>query len=218
MLKVSLKSFLLSVPPLMKAARRTQATLEWMRWRAMRPAHPPGELRLHLGCGDIDVPGFVNIDARPRAHVHHVQGIDSLSRFADGTASLIYGSHCLEHLSHLQVPKVLKEWQRVLRPGGVLRLSVPDFDLLVEMYLSTDRDMRSIILPLMGGQDYPFNFHFTCFNFEHLKALLIDAGFREVRRWEHGTEPYTSLPDWSGRPTTYQGRKYPVSLNVESVK
>ncbi len=194
-------------------------TLLWLRWRMTRPAYPScNDIHLHLGCGDIDEPGFVNIDARPARHVHHVQGIAQLSRFSDNSVSLIYSSHCLEHVPHREVHAVLREWCRVLKPGGIVRLSVPDFDLLVDTYLDTGRDIRSVQMPLMGAQDYAYNFHYTCFSFDELSRRLVDAGFRTPRPWHPDTGPFTSLQDWSGRSMLFQGKEYPVSLNIEAEK
>ncbi len=84
--------------------------------------------------------------------------------FPDEYADLIYASHVLEHISHNEVLKVLKEWYRVLKKGGILRLSVPDFDKLIDVYLTEEKDIRAIIGPLMGGQDNPYNFHKSVFN------------------------------------------------------
>lgn len=192
---------------------------DWIVWRWQRPNYPSGKhLHLHLGCGDVDHPGFVNIDARPRRHIHHVQGIGNLSNFANNSVDLLYGSHCLEHFSHLQTESVLREWHRVVRPGGIIRLSVPDFDLLLKIYQETGRDIRSITGPLMGGQDYQYNFHYTCFNYAEICRLLTTVGFKNPRRWIFGSEHFTSIPDHSGRPYTFSGIDFPVSLNVEATK
>jgi SAM-dependent methyltransferase len=196
-----------------------RAQWQFLAWYAARPSRPAGaDLRLHLGCGDIDHPGFINIDGRPMKHVHHVQGIDRLPGFEDGTVALVYASHCLEHFPHRQLKDVLREWCRVLKPGGVLRLSVPDFDVLVEMYLAAGRDIEAIQLPLMGGQDYPFNFHCAALNEKKLSQLLLGAGLRTVRRWQAGTDSYTSIPDWSGGSIELEGRRYFVSLNLQAEK
>lgn len=197
-------------------------SVAWARWRLQRPdypAQPAGSgLRLHLGCGHVNHPGFVNVDGRPAPHVHHVQGLDRLGVFADGCAEMVYASHCLEHLPHGRVAAALREWHRVLRPGGVLRISVPDFDLLVDAYLDSQRNIRSVQMPLMGEQSYPLNFHFTAFNERFLSELLLQAGFHSPRRWQPGEDAWATLPDWSGRHMVFQGRRYPVSLNLQATK
>lgn len=188
-------------------------------WRPARPRLPGGEIRLHLGCGRIDHPGFINIDAIARRHVHYVQAADRLPRFGDGSVDLVYACHVLEHFSHLQVPAVLREWGRVLKPGGRLCLSVPDFDRILDIYRDTGRDAGIILNALMGGQEYAYNHHRVIFNKEYLSGLLVAAGFRSVGEWapDDGGVAH-DVNDWSRRPLLVHGRPYPVSLNLEAVK
>ena len=87
-----------------------------------------GKMYLHLGCGNINKENFINIDGFPYSHVHYVQSLDKLSNFDDDSVDLIYACHCLEHFRYSQTELVLREWYRVLENGGILRLSVPDFD------------------------------------------------------------------------------------------
>lgn len=188
-------------------------------WR--RPSYPrneDGSVCVHLGCGKINHTKFINIDAACLPHIHHVRSITSLPMFSDESVDLIYACHCLEHIPHRQVVNVLCEWCRPMKKGGVLRLSVPDFDLLCEMYRQNASDISTIIQPLMGGQDYKHNFHYTVFNRQSLTAALHEAGFSTVRQWRHGECELTSLDDWSGRPIEIDGIAYPVSLNLEAVK
>lgn len=81
------------------------------------PYPPTPELYLHVGCGPVVHPMFVNVDAIAYPHVHHVRPIDDLSPIADGSAALLYACHCLEHLPMAAVPEALAEWRRVLRPS-----------------------------------------------------------------------------------------------------
>lgn len=92
-------------------------------------------MKLHLGCGKRHIPGFIHIDAIDFPHVDHVTSIDSLSFIADAGVDLIYNCHALEHFKRREVQKVLAEWNRVLKPGGTLRISVPDFASLCEIYV-----------------------------------------------------------------------------------
>ena len=150
--------------------------------------------------------------------MHHVRNVADLRIFRSESVELIYASHCLEHVPHRKLPGTLAEWHRVLRPNGTLRLSVPDFELLLDIYLATGRDMASILLPLMGDQDHAYNYHYASFNARSLERFLHEAGFREVRPWTAGTEPFTSIPDWSARTIEVAGRRFPVSLNLEGTK
>lgn len=188
--------------------------------RALRPPpRPQGtELYLHLGCGTIDHPRFVNVDGFPYPHVHHVGSLDDLSAFADGSAALVYACHCLEHFPHAQVPRILAEWRRVLRPGGVLRLSVPDFDLLLGIYEEQARDVAAIQMVLMGGQFDRYDFHKVAFTRRSLTQLFEQAGLRDVRAWVPGSDDSTTFADWSGRSIEVNGKSYAISLNLEAVR
>ena len=176
-----------------------------------------GRRNLHLGCGLINHPDYINVDIFPAPHVHYVRKIDNLKPFADNTIDLVYASHCLEHFSYRKTGHVLEEWFRVLKPRGILRVSVPDFDLLVEIYKSFGNDINRILPPLMGGQNSRFDFHYSVFNYEALAKNLYSVGFSEVRRWE-AKSIETGMDDWASTPYVIDGRAFPVSINVEAKK
>ena len=91
-------------------------------------------MKLHLGCGKRHIPGYIHIDAVEYPHVDHVATIDNLSFIPDASVEVIYNCHVLEHFKRKEVERVLNEWNRVLQPGGLLRISVPDFATLCEVY------------------------------------------------------------------------------------
>lgn len=188
-------------------------------WRSTRPRLPNGEVRLHLCCGKIDHPGFINIDAIPRRRVHCVQAVVQLVRFSDASVDLVYACHVLEHFSHLKVPAELREWGRVLKPGGRLCLSVPDFDRILAIYQDTNRDVDTILSALMTGQEYAYNYHRVIFNKEYLSGLLLAASFRQVDKWTPNDGGIGhDVDDWSQRPLMVNGKPYPVGLNLEAVR
>jgi predicted SAM-dependent methyltransferase len=202
--------------------RRLKLRLSSLKRRLVTPPLPKnsdGKVLLHIGCGEKNVPGFINVDARPLAHVHVVtDDITSLSEFASGTVDLVYMCHILEHIHRNDLKKVLLETKRVLKEGGVLRISVPDFDRLIEVYKAAGGDIESISRQLMGGQDHQYNVHYCVFNHQHLSKLFKDAGFREVSSWDPDHCRYHDFKDRASRKIKVNGREYMISLNLEAVK
>ena len=153
-------------------------------------------LRIHLGCGHINDPRFLNVDARPFPHVHYVTKSLLMSALPEGRAEMIYACHVFEHISHRMQMLVLKRWFALLKPGGELRLSVPDFEKLVDIYQHKPIGFSQIEGVLMGAQDYPENFHHALFTADHLNTLLAKAGFTNIRHW-HAKDQDDWPRDWS---------------------
>tara|TARA_Y100001936_G_scaffold253585_1_gene319167 strand:- start:11430 stop:11852 length:423 start_codon:yes stop_codon:yes gene_type:complete len=122
--------------------------------------------RLHLGCGEKYIPGFFHVDIQPYPHVDQQCSIDSLSFIPDNTSELIYACHVLEHFGRFKIVDVLQEWQRVLQPGGVLRLAVPDFAACAAIYYEQGlKDGLSGLVGLIcGGQRDETDFHHMIFD------------------------------------------------------
>lgn len=178
------------------------------------PRNADGRVLIHLGCGDQQDVRYINVDALPFSHVHYVHAVTRLPMFPNNFADLIYASHLLEHVSHKFALTTLREWVRVLKPGGILRIAVPDFDALVHVYESEERDIRKIQKPLMGAQDYAYNFHQGMFTQNYLTALMEEAGCQEVRSWDPKSAPDYSFHD--GALEEVCG--HPISLNLEAIK
>jgi len=91
-------------------------------------------VRINLCCGRRTLEGWVNVDfTQTLPGVLACNLVDPLP-FADASADVVYASHVLEHFNRDAALRFLKECRRVLRPGGVLRLSVPDLCWLVDRY------------------------------------------------------------------------------------
>lgn len=96
-------------------------------------------VKLNLGCWQRYLPGFIHIDLCNLPHIDYKSSVDNLSMFDDEFIELIYASHVLEYFDRIEADKVLGEWHRVLKPGGILRLAVPDFEALIKVYETTWR-------------------------------------------------------------------------------
>ncbi len=192
----------------------------WWKGRLTRfPSTPDGKRLLHIGCGDINDPAFINLDARPLPHVHFVrQDFSRLPMIPDNALDMVYMSHVLEHIPRGKLMQTLKEMERVLKPGGIIRISVPDFDCIVRLYEAADRDIRPITPALMGGQDYAFNFHYCVFNLAYLTDQLTRAGFTSVATWNPADCTHHDFEDWASRPIYFEETAFPISLNLEARK
>jgi predicted SAM-dependent methyltransferase len=124
-------------------------------------------MKLHLGCGSKFIPGYTHIDIIPYEHIDHVSSIDSLSFIQNDSVEVIYNCHVLEHFKRQQTKSVLTEWFRILKPRGVLRISVPDFESICKVYQET-KNLNLVIGPLFGGQTYLYNIHYNIFDFQSL--------------------------------------------------
>jgi len=85
-------------------------------------------LLINIGCGSTWHPDWVNLDVRPMDPKVHQWDAGKGLPFEDGQAEVCYASHVLEHFTSDQAKGLLQECRRVLRPGGVIRLAVPDLE------------------------------------------------------------------------------------------
>lgn len=172
------------------------------------------ERRLHIG-GNEARPGWEILDVRPGPDVDHVGDAVDLRRFADGAFAEVYASHVLEHFDYVDaLPAALAEWWRVLAPGGVLRLSVPDLDTLAHLLLQRrqlDVNQRfQVMRMLFGGHAHEHDHHRVGLNDEFIAAYLQRAGFARIERVaRHGLFADASEITMVG---------VPISLNVNAYK
>jgi predicted SAM-dependent methyltransferase len=195
-----------------------QKIRSWITPRIPYPVNDDGKVFIHLGCGSMDSPEFINVDGRYFPHIHHTANVEKLPFFPDNFADLVYSSHTLEHIKMDDLIPVLKEWKRILKPGGILRLSVPDFDCVLKIYNINNNTIDSIHPFVLGGQDYKENHHYSMFNKGYLESLLFKAGFMEIRQWDPADAEHYNFNDWASRKITYFGIDYPISLNLEALK
>jgi predicted SAM-dependent methyltransferase len=174
---------------------------------------------LHIGCGDRYIPGFIHIDVRKLPHVNYVASADKLDMFENDSVDLVYSCHVLEHFRRDQIEDVLKEWYRVLKAGGTLRIAVPDFESVVKVYKKY-KDMELTMGLLYGGQDYPENTHFVAFDFSYLKKRLTEVGFKNIHRYDWRKTIHKDYDDYSQAyiPDMDKEHGLLMSLNLECEK
>jgi len=171
-------------------------------------------IRLHIG-GIEPQPGWKILNVQPGPAVDFVGDCIDLGQFPDESVAEVYGSHVLEHLSYAgEVDAALKEFYRVLVPGGVVRISVPDFELLCRMFLhpALDKEQRFYVMRMIfGGQTDHADFHKVGLTWEFLSTYLAAARFTGIKRVD---EFNIFKNDCS--TIRYMGQL--ISLNVEAAK
>jgi predicted SAM-dependent methyltransferase len=171
---------------------------------------------LHLGCGERRAPGFCNVDITQNRSVDVVDNVATLRRFPDNYAESIYASHVLEHFSHDEAPQVLATWYRVLKPGGTIRISVPDIDRIVKIYVKNWNHFQTNgnspwIGLIYGGQTDAYDFHKTGWNFCWMSHVMRKVGYVDIAEYPH--EPHFIPGFWDNSLAREPFEDF-LSLNV----
>lgn len=140
---------------------------------------------LHIGAGATKIPGLINCDLFNESADLKVDSRD-LSQFENGSVDLIETHHMIEHLSILDTEIALKEWNRVLKQGGVLIITCPDlfricrawvFHSLLYRVSPQPERLEYMVQMLMGSQENEGMFHRNAFDARRMKKLLKKFGF-----------------------------------------
>jgi predicted SAM-dependent methyltransferase len=123
------------------------------------------------------------MDAIPAGHVDYVGDAGDLSFLPDDSIDEIYACHILEHFKRHEIADVLNMWHTKIKPGGILRISVPDFAAITAEY-NAARNLDSVLGLLYGGQNYAYNYHFQAYDMKRLECLLHDAGFGDLTLYD----------------------------------
>ena len=105
-------------------------------FRRRRLHQPPSSL-LNLGCGQHRHPGWTNVDLVPAGGDVICCDLRQPLPFAAGSFTAAYAAHVVEHLAPVEARRLVEELRRVLQPGGIVRIVVPDLEGIVRAYLTS---------------------------------------------------------------------------------
>ncbi len=180
------------------------------------------QIKLHLACGIRNFgEEWIHIDGGDFSHLHS-KDITKLP-FKGNEVDLIYCSHAIEYFDRDEIILVLNEWKRVLKPGGMLRLAVPDFETMIDLYHDCKIKLEDILGPLYGkwkmGDFYVY--HKTTYDYRSLETLLKEIGFKNIQPYDWHRTEHAHIDDHSMAYLHPKGDKIEgtlISLNVECIK
>ena len=152
-------------------------------------------MRVEIGAGEHPHPDYdVHVDVLPLPGIHVVCHLDRLP-FAHGSVSRLRANHVLEHQSWELAEVTLREWARVLQPGGTVSVGVPDARLLATQWAKGELTTLEANYWILGGHSdrdahkgvdgkgvplWIWNAHHTLFDEELLRDLLDATGFVDI--------------------------------------
>lgn len=220
-------------PPVLASVYFEVASFLGRLWSRPLPLQSGRRNFINLGCGPRVVEGLINIDFFGTRGIDFGADLRYPLRIPDGTVDGIFCEHTLEHLTYPKVEALLQECHRVLKPGGVVRIVLPDLSLFLMNFCAgnqewfsrweslmfthssdPERAARKLETPLQAisfvTQEYG---HVSSWDFETLSVYLRRSGFREITRTCYGTGRCAELLiDQAAEDRTF------VSLYVEAVK
>lgn len=165
------------------------------KWKAALGVAPaPAPVRLNLGCGDKILEGYVNVDvaaSRAGKRPDVLCDLRRLEPFADHSVDEVLAVHVVEHFWRWEVLDVLKEWVRVLRPGGRMVLECPNLLTACEELLrnpeaaaGTGQEAQRTMWVFYGDPRWqdPLMTHRWNYTPASLAALMREAGLVNVRQ------------------------------------
>ena len=163
-----------------------------------------GKKYLQIGCGYNIYDDFINMDIEWKPNVIPWD-ISTISKdnypIANDSLDGIYTEHCLEHIPFESTKDNLKEFYRILKPGGTVRIAVPDGELFIDAYVKAKKgenysiphpeelEEKTLMMTLNKvARGYG---HLFLYDFETMELILREAGFKTIKQetYRSGSNP-----------------------------
>ena len=179
------------------------------------------KIKINMGCGERNFGSdWIHIDGNDFKHV------DSndiwLEEYPNDIVDLLYTSHMIAYFDREEIVGLLKRWYSVIKSGGVLRIATPDFRNMVTLYRGLGYKLDSFLGPIYGK--WPLKgkniYHKTIYDFDSLKKLLMEVGFKNVERYDWRETEHAEFDDHSQAYLPHMDKENGtlISLNMECIK
>jgi Methyltransferase domain len=170
-------------------------------------------LRLHLGSGGNNLPGWVNLDL-VGAHADVSWDLRRPLPFTDASAKSVFLEHVLEHMTLSDGMRVLRNFLPVLAPGGILRVGVPDAGLYARSYAQHDATLETLrpgrpTRMLALGEVFQKHGHVSAWDGETLVLVIGEVGYESAAVMPGGSSLIVPAPD--------SPERIPETVYVEAV-
>jgi len=172
------------------------------------PPAPSGVRRLNWGCGEYPPPGWLNSDIKSTPGIDIVADVRTGLPLDADSMDYVVSIHALPELPYKDLVPALVELRRVLKPGGVLRLSLPDLDRGIAAYKGgdpdyfhvPDEDARSIGAKFVTQMIW-YGYSRSLFVHEFVEELLEKAGFTRIERsaYKQTSSPFADIVELDDR-------------------
>jgi predicted SAM-dependent methyltransferase len=198
---------------LQKFSPRYRARLK--HWQAKR------DIRINLGALDSGKEEWLNVDATPSPALDFLCDLRRPLPLGEGVAECLFCEHVMEHFDYEEeIPSFLQECKRLLKPGGVVRLVVPDGEKYCRMLASESWEQAKILrdpsryrtrMEMVNDAFRQDSQHLFAYDGETMELVLKEAGFDEIRVMKFGESRVQGL-------AIEQAWRAEESLHVEAVK
>ena len=176
-------------------------------------------IKINLGCGKRNFgKDWIHIDGNNFKHIDY----NNIINFPYKNVDLIYASHVISYFDQFEIVKILNVWKKKLKKNGILRLAVPDFDKIAELY-KKKFPIKNFIGPLYGRmfvKKKGLIYHKIIYDKKSLTNLLISCGFRKIKYWDYKKVDHGIFDDHSQAFLPHMNKKNGtlISLNLQCIK
>ena len=178
-------------------------------------------MKFNIGCGKRNFgKNWIHIDGGEFNHINSKNIF--IKDYKKGSAELIYASHFIEYFDRAEIVPLLKRWKEVLKPNGILRLAVPNFEVYAKLYIDKKISLDNFLGPLYGKMKMENKtiYHKTTYDFSSLKKLLEEVGMRKINKYNWKETIHSKFDDHSQAYFPHMDKENGtlMSLNMECIK